>query len=561
MRPFDPRLARYARATVPYLLACVLLGTAAAALVIAQSWLLAHAIAALTVPWALLAVFAARAALAWLQEVAAHRASAGVKAQLRATVLHAVTGHAERSSPGVAAPDEVGVAKRPAPGPMQHSPVEHTPSGGLAALVTRGVDALDPYFARYLPQLVLSLIVPVVVLVALFSLDPASAVIVAVTLPLIPMFGVLIGTYTAARTRRQWRTLSLLAGHFSDVVSGLATLKVFGRARAQLDQVERVSEDHRKATMSSLRIAFLSALALELAATLSVAVVAVSVGLRLVHGGLPFETALFVLILAPEAYLPLRQVGTQFHAAQEGLAAAEEIFATLPPATARDAQAAPGLVRRKGTPEVVFDGLVARPGLLPLDLTLEAGTSTALMGPSGSGKSSVAAVLLGLVEPASGRVLVDGTPLGEGTDWESWRRAVAWMPQRPYLFPGTVAENIALAVPGAPEDAVREAAAATGTNPDLVLGEHGHGLSAGQRQRVALARVHLRCALLPVTVLLLDEPTAHLDATTELDLAHGITRLAATRTTLVITHRPSLAHQTTHTTHWPTPNTPKEALL
>ncbi|GAB2810504.1 hypothetical protein GCM10022221_04890 [Actinocorallia aurea] len=521
MRPFDPRLARYARATVPYLLVCVVLGVAAAALVIAQSWLLAHAIAALTVPAALLAVFAGRAVLAWLQEVAAHRASAGVKAQLRAAVLRSVT--REGSAPG--------------------------PSGALAALVTRGVDALDPYFSRYLPQLVLALVVPVAVVVALFTLDPASAVIVAVTLPLIPMFGFLIGTYTAVRTRRQWRTLSLLAGHFGDVVAGLTTLKVFGRARAQLREIERVSEEHRKATMSSLRIAFSSALVLELAATLSVAVVAVSIGLRLVHGGLPFETALFVLILAPEAYLPLRQVGTHFHAAQEGLAAAEEIFAVLPDGTVREAAPVP-FAAQDGPPRVTVEGLVAREGLPPLDLVLEAGTSTALMAPSGTGKSSVAAVLLGLLSPHAGRVVLDGAELGEGTDWEGLRGTVAWMPQRPYLFPGTVAENIALAVPGAPADAVRAAALATGADPDKVLGEDGHGLSAGQRQRVALARVHLRCALLPITLLLLDEPTAHLDTGTELDLAGGIERLAEGRTALLITHRRGLADHADQTVVW-----------
>ncbi|MDX6738878.1 thiol reductant ABC exporter subunit CydD [Actinocorallia sp. A-T 12471] len=531
MRPFDPRLARYARATIPYLVVCVVLGGAAAVLVIAQSWLLAHAIATLSVPAALLAVFAGRAVLAWLQEVAAHRASAGVKAQLRAAVLRAVT--REGSAPGS--------------------------SGALAALVTRGVDALDPYFARYLPQLVLAVVVPVTVLAALFALDPATAVIVAVTLPLIPLFGVLIGTYTAARTRRQWRALSLLAGHFADVVAGLTTLKVFGRARAQLAKIEEVSGEHRKATMASLRIAFLSALALELAATLSVAIVAVSVGLRLLHGGMPFETALFVLILAPEAYLPLRQVGTHFHAAQEGLAAAEEIFAVLPE---EQKKAAPSpFPAQDGPPRVAIAGLVARPGLPPLDLVLEPGTSTALMAPSGTGKSSLAAVMLGLLTPHAGRVDLDGRALGEGTDWDGLRRTVAWMPQKPYLFPGTVAENIALAVPGAPDDAVRAAARATGAYPDRVLGENGHGLSAGQRQRVALARVHLRCALLPVTLVLLDEPTAHLDAATELDLAGGIERLAEGRTTLLITHRRGLADHADLTVVWSAAQEKTGALL
>jgi len=478
--------------------------------VIAQSWL---AIATLTVPLALLGVFALRALLSWAQEIAAHRASAGVKAELREAVLKAAIGS--------------GAPAR---------------SGALAALVTRGVDALDPYFSRYLPQLVLAVIVPVSVLVALFLTDPGTAGIVAVTLPLIPVFGALIGMYTEAKTKRQWRTLELLAGHFADVVSGLTTLKVFRRAEFQLRQIAKVSDEHRKATLRSLRVAFMSSLALELAATLSVAVVAVSVGLRLVHGGMAFEAALFVLILAPEAYLPLRQVGTHFHAAQEGLSAAEEIFAALEGERPAPAGPAP---RGTGAPRVEIRALTVREGLAPLSLTLEPGATTALVGPSGSGKSSLVAALLGFARPVSGRIEADGTPLTPETDWDAWREQVAWMPQNPYLFPGTVAENIAIAVPGASPDAVRAAAEATGvlgyTALDTPLGEEGHGLSAGQAQRIALARVHLRCALLDVRLVLLDEPTAHLDPATELEIREALAPMTRGRTTLLITHRRALA--------------------
>ncbi|GAA2722431.1 thiol reductant ABC exporter subunit CydD [Actinocorallia aurantiaca] len=513
MKPFDPRLAAYARSTVPYLATCVLLGALGAACVIAQSWLLAHAIATLTVPLALLGVFALRALLSWAQEIAAHRSSAGVKAELREAVLKSAID-----------------AETPAR------------SGSLAALVTRGVDALDPYFSRYLPQLVLAVIVPVSVLVALFLTDPGTAVIVAVTLPLIPVFGALIGTYTEARTKRQWRTLEVLAGHFADVVSGLTTLKVFRRAEFQVREIERISGEHRKATLKSLRVAFMSSLALELAATLSVAVVAVSVGLRLVHGGMAFEAALFVLILAPEAYLPLRQVGTHFHAAQEGLAAAEEIFSSL--GEERPAPTAPA-PRGSGAPRVEIRSLVVREGLAPATLTLEPGGTTALVGPSGSGKSSLVAALMGFTRPVSGRVDVDGTELTPGTDWEAWREQIAWMSQNPYLFPGTVAENIAIAVPGASGEAVRAAAEATGvlgyTTLDTPLGEEGHGLSAGQAQRIALARVHLRCALLDVRLVLLDEPTAHLDPATELEIREALGPVTRGRTTLLITHRRALA--------------------
>lgn len=513
MKPFDPRLARHARSTVPYLAVCVLIGALGAACVIAQSWLLAHAIATLSVPLALLGVFALRALLAWAQEIAAHRASAGVKAELRETVLRAAIS-------GETPPR----------------------TGSLAALVTRGVDALDPYFSRYLPQLVLAVIVPVSVLVVLFRTDPGSAAIVAVTLPLIPVFGALIGLYTEAQTRRQWRTLEVLAGHFADVVSGLATLKVFRRAGFQAKEIERVSGEHRKVTLRSLRVAFMSSLALELAATLSVAVVAVSVGLRLVHGGMAFEAALFILILAPEAYLPLRQVGTHFHAAQEGLAAAEEIFASL--ASERPAPTAPA-PRGGGAPRVEFDALTVRDGLAPLALTLEPGRTTALVGPSGAGKSSVVAALMGFARPASGRITVDGAELVPETDWAAWREQIAWMPQSPYLMPGTVAENIAIAVPGAAPEAVRAAAEATGvlgyTTLDAPLGEEGHGLSAGQVQRIALARVHLRCALLDIRLVLLDEPTAHLDPATELQITEALAPMTRDRTTLLITHRRALA--------------------
>ncbi|WP_460370741.1 thiol reductant ABC exporter subunit CydD, partial [Actinocorallia lasiicapitis] len=409
-------------------------------------------------------------------------------------------------------------------------PGDKAASGSVAALVTRGVDALDPYFARYLPQLVVAAVVPVCVLAVLAVADPGTALIVAITLPLIPIFGFLIGTYTEARTARQWSSLERLAGHFADVVTGLATLKVFGRARFQASEIQRVSREHRVATMASLRIAFLSALVLELAATISVAVVAVTVGFRLLDGGITFQLALFLLILAPEAYLPLRQVGAQFHAAQEGLAAADRLFAEIRPAVAAPAP---------GPTTVTADELVLRDGLAPISFTAEPGTITALTAPSGSGKSSLFAALLGFHTPVSGAL----TRLS--------RDQVSWLPQHPTLFEDTIAANLAVPVPDAPAEAVRAAAAQTGvltfTTLDTRLGPDGAGLSAGQRQRVALARVALRCALLDTPVLLLDEPTAHLDVQTELDLADTITALTTGRTTLLATHRPTLAtraHQT-----------------
>ncbi|GAA3198510.1 thiol reductant ABC exporter subunit CydD [Actinocorallia longicatena] len=524
MRPFDPRLARHARGARRYLAVCTGIGVLGALCAIAQARLLAEALSTLTVPLALLAVFAVRALLAWAQEAAAHRASAGVKADLRRAVLaSALSG----SAPG--------------------------PAGTVAALVTRGVDALDPYFSRYLPQVVLAAIVPVMVLAVLAVTDPATAAIVAVTLPLIPVFGYLVGSCTEARTARQWRTLERLAGHFADVAGGLMTLKAFGRARFQSERIAKVSAEHRRATMASLRIAFCSALVLELAATLSVAVVAVSVGLRLLEGNLSFGTALFLLILAPEAYLPLRQAGAHFHAAQEGLAAAESVFAAIAPVPA----AAPGPV-----PDGIVGvrGLVAREGLAPVTFDAPPGVITALTAPSGGGKSSLFAVLLGLLPPVEGSVRAGGAEVVPG---DAWRRRVAWLPQHPHLFTGTVAENIAVAVPGASAAAVRDAAGLTGvlefTTLETVLGAGGHGLSAGQRQRLALARVALRCALLDPVLLLLDEPTAHLDVATELDVADLIDRLAAGRTTLVATHRRALVERAGNVLAWPSaPVAPRE---
>lgn len=500
--PVNPRLLHLA---VPYLTVCVALGSAAAICVIAQSWLLAHAIATASGPVLLLGVFGARALLSWGQETVAARAAARVRSRLRGRLLERLLIQCPGGGSGG--------------------------SGELVALVTRGVDALDPYFARYLPQLVLAVVVPFAVVVTLLAADPWAALVVTLTLPLIPLFGALIGAQAAARTRRQWRTLEVLAGHFADVVAGLPTLKAFGRAQAQARQVARVTDEHRSASMGTLRLAFCSALVLELAATLSVALVAVSVGLRLVSGHIGFQTALFVLLLAPEAYLPLRQVGTHFHAAQEGLAAADRILELLDrPESPRRSRGSAGRIE--------CEDLVVRPGLAPVSLSLEPGTVTVLTGASGIGKSSLLAAVLGLAQPVAGRI----TGCGVGDDW---LRGIAWLPQRPFFMAGNIGQNIALAVPGADAAAVRRAAELTGVtafaSPADPLGEGGVGLSAGQRQRVALARVALRCALLDVGLLLLDEPTAHLDPVTELELRDVIAGLAGPgRTALVVTHRRAL---------------------
>jgi len=540
MRPVDPRLLHYAAAARGYLVLAVATGLVSTGLILAQAGLLAHALASAATGIGvaalagtlglLLAVLAARALTAYGGELAALRAAATVKSQLR----RKLTAHLVRLGPAWLGGQQ---------------------AGELAALSSKGLDALDPYFARFLPQLVLAVAVPVAVLIRVALADWISALVIAVTLPLIPVFAVLVGLQTRARTQRQWQLLARLGGHFLDVVQGLPTLKLFGRDQAQADVIREVTGEYRSATMATLRIAFLSALVLELSAALATALVAVEIGLRLLAGHVSYQTALLVLLLTPEAYLPLRAVGAQFHASMEGVTAAGRVCDILGeplPARLSSASPVPPDLRHAtiqlNAVSLAYDTR-QRAALDHVSCSIKPGDRIVLTGPSGAGKSSLLALLLRFAAPTEGRITVSQPGEGgadpvdiAGLDLAAWRRQIAWVPQRPHLFEGTVASNIALGQPDATAADIVRAAAAAGAAEFIAalpggyaapLGERGSRLSAGQRQRIALARAFLRDAPL----LLLDEPVAHLDPITARQIMDTTERLMAGRTVLLVTHR------------------------
>jgi thiol reductant ABC exporter CydD subunit len=503
-------------------------------LIVTQAWLLADVVARAfiggrslgqlqTAVLALLLVVLARAVVAWGAELAAGRCSASSKSQLRAALLERI----------------------PALG-LDSSRERRT--GELAILASRGIDALDGYFSLYLPQLFLAVIVPVVVIVAVLFGDWISAAIIAFTIPLIPLFMALVGATTKERMERQVQALDRLAGHFLDVVAGLPTLKVFGRAKAQARAIREITERYRRTAMSTLRVTFLSSLILELVATIAVALVAVAIGLRLMDGQLGLRSGLFALVLAPEAFLPLRQLGANYHASAEGMAAAGRVFAVLEAAPARAGT-------RTDFPDPAVAGLTVeglrvsyrgRPGpaLEDVSLRMEGGEVTALVGPSGCGKSTLLGVLLGLITPESGSVSVGDIELAD-LDPDAWRARLAWVPQRPHLFKASIEQNVRLSRGEASREEVWAAISNAGLTDtvtelpdglDTLLGDRGAGLSAGERQRIALARAFLRDSPL----LLLDEPTANLDGETERDLVESIRQLCDGRTVVLVAHRPGL---------------------
>jgi ATP-binding cassette subfamily C protein CydCD len=484
-----------------------------------------------------------RALLAAGGETAAHRLASGLMHDLRERLL----------------------AHLAALGPAQ---VDDERTGEVTAVLTSGVDSLEAYFSQYLPQLFSATLIPLAIFAVVLPADWPSALILIVTAPLIPLFMILIGRFADNLTQRQWRSLSLMSAHFLDVLQGLTTLKILGQSRQQAQNIARITEQYREATMGVLRIAFLSALVLELLSTLSVAIVAVAIGLRLLYGTMAFVDALFVLILAPEFYLPLRLLGQRFHAGMNGVAAAERIFAVLG-LKIEDLRFKIGESQSLHNATIELQNVSyayqegRRPALHDVSLRIGPGEKVALVGASGAGKSTIASLLLGFIVPDNGRIVVtkeNGTRISRiNTDKEksvsisvhqcpdnkavtNWRGQIAWVSQNPALFYDTIAANIRLGRPEASQEEVIIAAKAAQAHDfitvlpqgyDTLIGEQGARLSGGQAQRLALARAFLQDA----PFLILDEPTAHLDPQTEADLQTATEALLHGRSALIIAHR------------------------
>jgi thiol reductant ABC exporter CydD subunit len=534
VRALDPRLLRRTKSVRPLLTVDCALGVGTAVAVLVGATMLARIAARafdgtpIRTLWpdfaVLVLVFVVRGAFVWGMEVAGRRAAWSVLSELRL----ALATQRVRTQP--LAVDGVAGAE-------------------ITTVSVQGVEALEGYFARYLPQVVLASIVPFLVIAWVAFLDVEAAVIMLVTLPLVPVFMWLIGSYTADRTRARWHALRTLSGHFLDVVRGLPTLRAFGRAHDEAAVVARVSDRYRQATMETLRLSFLSGSVLELAATLGVGLVAVTAGVRLVNGSLGLEAGLAVIVLAPELYLPFRRLGAEYHASADGLAVAGRLFALLD-APAASSPSGPRLAPSPVRATVRLDRVsFAYPGrpipvLDEFELELSPGEAVALVGESGAGKSTVASLLLGLLSPTNGAVMVGDTALGD-CRLEEWRRLLAWVPQHPTLFRGTVADNIGLGNPDADQESLVMAARLAGADdfiralPDgyvTVLGDGERSLSPGERRRIGLARAFLRDAPLVI----LDEPTADLDPASVSIVAAAVRRLRTGRTMLVIAHRPEL---------------------
>lgn len=506
-------------------------GLVAGGAAVAQAYVFAHLVDGVflkglgiseLMPWiyGLMALMVARAAVVWLLEAFGSRLALAVKTGLRRRLL----------------------AHLAALGPV-HGGAERI--GELANLLGEGLESLDAFFARYLPQLVVAVAVPLLVLAVVAPIDGTAALIMLATAPLIPVMMVLIGRWAGELHQKRWQVLSRLSGHFLDVMKGLTILKLFGRSREQTEIIFAYSEEFRRQTMGVLRVAFLSALTLELLSTISVALVAVTVGLKLLYGGIGFWQAFFILLLAPEFYLPFRLLGSHFHAGAAAIAAAERIFGLLAQPLPADAFGSLPLVT-DGELTVELAAVAfsypgrGQPALQDVSFTIPAGKRVALVGPSGAGKTTVVNLLLGFATPSQGSIRVNGQDLGRFRR-EDWLRRVAYIPQFPHIFAGTVADNIRQGSEGS-QATVEAAATAAEAHVfisrlpqgyDTLIGEGGLALSGGEAQRIAIARAFYRQA----AMIILDEATSGLDPRTEKAVRAGLDRLLAGRTALVVAHR------------------------
>lgn len=531
----NSRLLRLAQKSRLWLALTISLGFFSGLLTIGQAQFISRIISrvfldkeGLTEVWGLmqltLVFFTLRALLSWLSSVSAKTIAVQVKSRVRTLLLN----HLEKLGPAFTRKEQ---------------------GGEISTTIVEGVEALDAYFSQYLPQLVLSALVPLTILVFVFPMDLLSGLVLLVTAPLIPFFMYLIGKSAQTITDRQFSTLSKLAAKFLDSLLGLTTLKLFNQAQSQTEKIKETSDQYRKTTMKVLQVTFLSALALELLATLSTAIVAVEIGLRLLYFRVTFEQALFLLMIAPEFYIPLRQLGARFHAGMEGQSAAVRIFEILDTEPINDKPSLTSPCRKFSPPmlQLTLDRVsFAYPGenqaaLNNLSLTINQGDQTALVGESGAGKSTLANLILGFFPPGKGEIRINGELLSKD-NVAGWRNQIAWVPQEPALFQDTIAANIRLAQPDADLGAVSSAASAAHLAEfidalpegyETLIGEGGARLSGGQAQRLALARAFLKDA----PILIMDEPTSQLDPTTESHLADATRNLMSGRTVITIAHR------------------------